>query len=205
MSTERVLIVEDDIKLLHHLEELLKANGLEVTPVGSAEEALERVEKERPDLVILDLTLPVMDGLTACRTLCGQLKLPVIVLTARDAPEIKITALGLGADDYVTKPFHPGELIARLRAVLRRAAANGAKTKTMIEAGPLQIDLEKRQVSREGAQVRLTKMAFDLLQEIAIHAYTVLTYEYLLKAEGGTHDQAVRTVHVHVGDLLRKL
>src|SRR5258708_7858232 len=205
MSTERVLIVEDDIKLLHHLEELLKSNGLQVTPVGSAEEALDRVEKERPDLVILDISLPGIDGLTACRTLCGQLKLPVILLTASDAPELKITALGLGADDYVTKPFHPGELIARLRAVLRRAAANGSSTKTMIEAGPLQIDLEKRQVSREGAQVRLTKMEFDLLQELAIHADTVLTYEYLLKAVWGTHVQDVRTVHVHVCHLRRKL
>src|SRR5205809_525616 len=109
MNRERVLVVEDDLKLLQQVKDMLIAQGYEAAAVGSAEEALERVERERPDIIILDISLPGIDGLTACRTLCGQLKLPVILLTASDAPELKITALGLGADDYVTKPFHPGE------------------------------------------------------------------------------------------------
>ena len=205
MSSERVLIVEDDIKLQHQLEELFCAHGFMSSGVGSAEEGLQRVERDRPDLVILDISLPGIDGLTACRTLCGQLKLPVILLTASDAPELKITALGIGADDYVTKPFHPGELMARVRAVLRRAAANGEATRSFIEAGALQIDLVKREVFRDGQQIRLTKMEFDLLQELAIHADSVLTYEYLLKAVWGTHVQDVRTVHVHVCHLRRKI
>src|ERR1051325_12173637 len=103
MSSERVLIVEDDVKLLSQLEELFSAHGFVTTGADSAEKGLERVERERPDLVVLDISLPGIDGLTACRTLCGQLKLPVILLTAADTPELKITALGLGADDYVTK------------------------------------------------------------------------------------------------------
>jgi DNA-binding response OmpR family regulator len=205
MNRERVLVVEDDLKLLQQVKDMLIAQGYEAAAVGSAEEALERVEKERPDLIILDISLPGIDGLTACRTLCGQLKLPVILLTAADAPELKITALGLGADDYVTKPFHPGELIARIKAVLRRAAASGEAAQSVIEAGPLRIDLEKREVFRDGAPIRLTKMEFDLLQELAIHADTVLTYEYLLRAVWGTSIQDVRTVHVHVCHLRRKL
>src|SRR5437763_1896350 len=156
MSSERVLIVEDDVKLLQQLGELFSSHGFTTTVADSAEKGLERVERERPDLVILDISLPGIDGLTACRTLCGQLKLPVILLTASDAPELKITALGIGADDYVTKPFHPGELIARTRAILRRAAAKGESTRSFIEAGPLQIDLVKREVFRDGQQVRLT-------------------------------------------------
>src|SRR5215470_1977515 len=104
MSSEKVLIVEDDVKLSSQLQELFSTHGFTTKVAGSAEDGLDKVERERPDLVVLDISLPGIDGLTACRTLCGQLKLPVILLTASDAPELKITALGIGADDYVTKP-----------------------------------------------------------------------------------------------------
>src|SRR5262249_7080220 len=154
--------------------------------------------------VLLDIALPGLDGIEVCRQLREWSEVPVILLTAADAPQTKMTALDLGADDYLTKPFHMGELLARVRAVLRRAAATSAPP-TVVNAGSLTIDLARREVRRGDEEVRLTKTEFDLLRELVTHADRVLTYSHLLEAVWGPNYDDIHLVHVHVGNLRRKL
>src|SRR5207302_1495167 len=142
----------------------------EVRVVNNGPGALLAVAEYEPHLVLLDITMPGMDGLEVCRRLREWSAVPVILLTAADAPQTKMTALDLGADDYLTKPFHMGELLARVRAVLRRAAAIAAPPRAVVKAGGLTIDLARREVRRGEAPVRLTKTEFELLRELVTHA-----------------------------------
>jgi two-component system KDP operon response regulator KdpE len=130
---------------------------------------------------------------------------PIILLTAADMPQTKIAALDLGADDYLTKPFHMGELLARLRAVLRRVEARGASPSSLFTVGDLTIDLARREVRLGGEEVRLTKTEFDLLRELITHADKVLTYSHLLTTVWDPAYDDVHLVHVHVGNLRRKI
>ena len=206
MSEGQVLLVEDDPHLRQVLSTQLQQHGWQVHTESLGREALETFDRVRPDIVLLDIGLEDMDGLQVCRTLRRQSSVPIILVTAADSQQTKITALELGGDDYLTKPFYLGELLARMRAVLRRArSVSEANQSKVLHVGSLQIDLSKHEVSREGIPVRLTKTEFDILKELICHQDQVLTYEYLLKTVWGENYQDIRALHVHVSHLRRKL
>ena len=205
MSETRILIAEDDGKMARHLEMHLSVRGYDVSLVDHGDSILPAVERVRPDLVLLDISLPGMDGLTACGRVCKEYGIPVVMITAKDDPSTKVIALEFGADDYITKPFHLGELVARVRAVLRRATRQGKQSEPIIEVDNLRIDLSRREVSRDGESIHLTKIEFDLLAELLKHADTVLTYDVLLNRLWGPGYTDTGTIHVHVCNLRRKL
>jgi two-component system, OmpR family, KDP operon response regulator KdpE len=205
MSGERILIVEDDAKIQRLLHSHLGAHGYDPLVADDGEKALGIVSGGKVDLVLLDITLPGIDGLEVCRQIREVSSVPIILVTAAERPETKMAALELGGDDYLTKPFHTGELVARIRAVLRRAGAAQEQTPTVIEFGGVIVDLEKREVRRDSEVVHLTKIEYDLLCELATHPDKVLTYDYLLNAVWGPGYDDVRLVHVHVFNLRRKL
>lgn len=201
---QRILVVDDDPQIQRMLKSQLGVRGYAVTAVSNGPDALVAVADEAPDLVLLDIAMPGMDGLEVCRQLREWSSVPILLLTVADTPQTKITALDLGADDYLTKPFHMGELLARVRALLRRAAGS-EKAPAIIVAGELTIDLTRHEVRRAGSLIHLTKTEFDLLRELATHADKVLTYSHLLHAVWGGDYDDVHLVHVHVGNLRRKI
>jgi two-component system KDP operon response regulator KdpE len=201
----RILVVDDDPQIQRMLRSQLAARGYDVRVVDNGPDALLAVADDEPHLVLLDITMAGMDGLEVCRQLREWSSVPIVLLTAADVPQTKIAALDLGADDYLTKPFHMGELLARVRAVLRRAEARGSAPRSVITVGELTIDLARREVRREGEEVRLTKTEFDLLRELVTHADKVLTYSHLLNAVWGPAYDDAHLVHVHVGNLRRKI
>lgn len=204
MSLGRLLVVDDDPQIQRMLQSQLGARGYEVRVVANGPDALLAVADDDPQLVLLDISMPGMDGLEVCRQLREWSAVPIILLTAADTPQSKINALDLGADDYLTKPFHMGELLARVRAVMRRAGAEG-KAPSVVTLGNLTVDLARRQVRRGEEEIRLTKTEFELLREFVTHADKVLTYSYLLDAVWGLAYDDVHLVHVHVGNLRRKI
>lgn len=197
----------------HLLQSHLALNGWAVQVAGTAREAMSVITGEANGsiiLVLLDIGLPDGDGLDICRKLREWSDVPIILVTAADAPQLKVAALELGADDYLTKPFYTGELVARIRAVLRRARA-AADTKPLITSvsavtvDDLTVDLGQRTVLRGDIKVSLTKLEFDLLREFVTHLDQVLTYSHLLQAVWGAGYEDIRVVHVHVSHLRRKL
>jgi two-component system KDP operon response regulator KdpE len=203
-----VLVVEDDPTMQHLLRLQLVARGFEVDVVGNGHDALTTIADEPPDVVLLDITLPGDDGLQVCREIRRTSSVPVILVTAADAPQTKVAALELGGDDYLTKPFHMEELVARIRAVLRRTAGrvpDVAPPPVYIQAGALTIDTARREALLNGAPIHLTKIEFDLLHELATHSEKVLTYHHLLKAVWGPSSDNARLVHVHIFHLRRKI
>jgi two-component system, OmpR family, KDP operon response regulator KdpE len=201
----RILVVDDDPQIQRMLRSQLAARGYDVRIVDNGPDALLAVADDEPHLVLLDITMAGMDGLEVCRQLREWSSVPIVLLTAADVPQTKIAALDLGADDYLTKPFHMGELLARVRAVLRRAEARGSARSSVITVGDLTIDLARREVRRDGEEVHLTKTEFDLLRELVTHADKVLTYSHLLNAVWGPAYDDAHLVHVHVGNLRRKI
>jgi len=186
--------------------EQLRLRGWESVATASGKTALELVASDPPDLVLLDIGLEDMDGLQVCRELRRHSDLPIVLVTAADTPEMKITALELGADDYLTKPFYFGELLARMKAVLRRTRQQGGQRGTSeLQVGVLHISLELREVRQNGVLLRLTKTEFDLLKELARYPDQVLTYEHFLKTIWGEGAEDVRALHVHMSNLRRKL
>lgn len=204
MSDERILVVDDDPQIQRMLSTQLAVRGYDVHVVSNGPDALIAASNETFDLIVLDIMMPEMDGLEVCRQLREWSAVPVILLTAADTPQSKITGLDLGADDYLTKPFNMGELLARMRAVLRRAAGDEKPTATVV-AGDLTIDLAGREVQRGGEPVHLTKTEFDLLRELVTHADKVLTYDHLLRAVWDFAYEDSHLVQVHVGNLRRKI
>ncbi len=204
MSEARLLVVDDDPKIQRLLQSQLTLRGFTVQSVSTGREALMAIGDEPPQLVLLDLSLPEMDGISVCKQLRGWSEVPVILLTANDAVDSKIAALESGADDYLTKPFHMGELMARIRSVLRRANSGLADSSTF-SLGDIMIDLAQREVRRGDELIHLTRMEFDLLAELVRHADKVLTYGHLLNAVWGAGTEDIHSVHVHVSNLRRKL
>jgi DNA-binding response OmpR family regulator len=208
MSGELILIVDDEPHIVQLACLYLEREGFRVASVGDGEAALGAVERHKPALMVLDIMLPKLDGLEVCRRLRLQgSPLPILMLTARDDDVDKIIGLELGADDYLTKPFNPREMIARVKAILRRnQMAPGAVAGAPLHLGDLVIDPASREVTVGGQLVNLRAQEFDLLLTLAEHKGLVLTREQLLeKAWGYDYYGQSRTVDVHIGHLRRKL
>lgn len=202
----RILVVEDDPDIAELVEHHLSRAGYETSVVGTGTEALEQIRR-RPDLVVLDLMLPGLSGFEICRLMRGDpqtASVPIIMLTARAEEEARVQGLDLGADDYVTKPFSPRELVARLRAVLRRTQPYGPDK--ILRFGPLVVDLDRHEVSEDGRPVRLTAKEFLLLKYLIEHAGRVLSRDLLLSDVWGyQYTGGTRTVDVHIRRLREKL
>jgi two-component system KDP operon response regulator KdpE len=181
----RILLVDDEAAIQRALGPLLRSRGSEVDIAGTASEALQMFADCAPALVVLDLGLPDLEGTEVCRRIRAASQVPIIVLSARGAEPDKVNALDLGADDYVTKPFGPEELLARIRVALRRIAAEGDGESGTIRAGALAIDYDRRRVVRDGTEIRLTPKEFDLLSLLVRNHDRVLTHRAILKEVWG--------------------
>ena len=206
----RILLVEDESSIADPFAKILRREGFDAIIARTAAEALERARDVEPDLVLLDLALPDGDGRDVCRTLRATSSVPVIMVTARGTETDKIVGLEIGADDYVVKPFSAAEVIARIRAVLRRAAAAGgaadAGPAEPIRVGGLEVDLAARRVRLDGDELDLSRKEFDLLAELARHAGRVVKREDLMSRVWDENwFGSTKTLDVHVGWLRRKL
>jgi DNA-binding response OmpR family regulator len=201
----RILIVDDEPKIVRLVADYLEAGGYAVITARTGDEALMRVRTERPDLVVLDLGLPSLDGLDVTRAIRRDGELPIIMLTARDDETDRIIGLELGADDYVTKPFSPRELVARVRAVLRRHASSGSAAETL-SVGDLALDVPRMRLTRAGEPVELTATEFALLVALARQPGRVFTRSQLLDAiHGVAFASYERAIDAHVKNIRRKL
>jgi two-component system KDP operon response regulator KdpE len=202
----RVLVVDDEPPIRRFLRASLAAAGYGVEEAATGAEALRMAASHPPDAVLLDLGLPDTDGVEVTRRLREWSAVPVVVLSARGRESDKIEALDAGADDYVTKPFAIGELIARLRAALRRAARPPGETEAVVVTGPLAIDLARRRVTLDGADVKLTPIEYRLLVTLARHAGRVLTHAALLREVWGPGSTTQHHyLRVFMAQLRRKL
>lgn len=200
----RILVVEDDQRTAELLGRLLQSAGFQAAAASSGEEALEVAASGGIDLVLLDVGLPGMDGFATCRALRALSDTPILMLTARGEPDDRVTGLEQGADDYVAKPFDPRELIARIRAILRRAAPSAGER--VVEAGPVRLDPASRVVSLDGAPVELTTTEFDVLRVLVSRAGSVVPREKLMElARGSDYGAFNRSIDMHVSNLRRKL
>lgn len=192
MKKRPVLVVDDEISILRYVSALLRRNGYDTVTASNGEEGLILAEQENPMLVILDIMMPLVNGFEVCQRLREWSEVPLIMLSAKADENDKVKCLDLGADDYITKPFGAEELMARIRAVLRRTEAAGAVTdRPPFSAGELKISFAQRQVTMAGQEVRLTRTEFGLLQELALNAGKVLTHIHLLQKIWGPeyHDE----------------
>ncbi len=200
----RILIVDDEPEILRLVRDYLASAGFSVATAKTGDEALMRARMDPPDLVVLDLGLPGLDGLDVTRSLRRQGDVPIIMLTARDDETDKLVGLELGADDYVTKPFSPRELVARVRAVLRRRS--GRTDAEILEAGELVLDVPRMRVTRAGDPVDLTATEFSLLAVMARQPGRVFTRSQLLDAiHGVSFESYERAIDAHVKNIRRKL
>ena len=203
--TSKVLVVDDEVHIVELARLYLTREGYEVEGVGDGDQAMARFGQLKPDLVILDIMLPGIDGLTLCKEIRKQSQVPIIMLTARDEVTDKVVGLEVGADDYLTKPFHPQELVARAKALLRRARVEPDLPK-LIRAGKLEIDLERHEVRHGKARVQLRPKEFDLLTLLARHPGRVFQRSELLDLVWGYDFPGyTRTVDVHVQQVREKL
>ena len=202
---EVILVVDDELKIVKQARDYLERSGYRVLSAGDGKTALAQARHERPDLVVLDLNLPEMDGLDVCRALRRESDVPIIMLTARVGEADRLIGLELGADDYITKPFSPRELVARVRAVLRRVRG-GVRTPGLIRVADLEIDLHGHRVSRAGESIPLTRSEFNLLAVLAQHPGQTFSRAQLLdRLHGVAYDGYDRSVDAHVKNLRHKL
>ena len=195
--SERVLLVEDDVRLAEMVSEYLGGAGFDISRVASGAAALERLARQPYDALVLDLNLPDIDGLEVCRRLRAKWDTPVLMLTARGEPMDRVVGLELGADDYLPKPFEPRELLARLRALLRRAHAPARSN--LMRFGRLEIDRDSRLVRIDGAERTLTSLQYELLVALADNAGRVLSRDALMALVKGQPLEAFdRSIDVHV-------
>ena len=206
-ARQRILVVEDEANIASFVSMYLRKAGFDVRVSANGSDALARVPADSPALIVLDLMLPDVDGIDVCRRIRQHSDVPILMLTARDDDVDKIIGLEVGADDYLTKPFNPRELVARVKSILRRSTSRRRDPEAaVLEQGLLRIDSGRREVSVDGNEVQLAPKEFDLLWELLDHRGLVLTRDQLLERVWGyTFAGDTRTVDVHVGQLRRKL
>jgi len=204
-----ILVVDDEPKIARLVRDYMEASGFRAVMAHDGKAALAQFRYERPDLVVLDLNLPGMNGIDVARAIRQERNTPIIMLTARVEETDRIVGLELGADDYVTKPFSPRELVARVRAVLRRTSGSAADREAAsapLQAGDLTIDPEKRAVVRKGHTIDLTTTEFDLLLTLARTPGRVFSrMELLDRVQGAAYEGYERTIDVHVKNLRKKI
>lgn len=207
MNTDLILLVDDEPNIIELAQLYLEREGYQVISAADGRAALNAVEEFRPALMVLDLMLPEVDGLEVCRTLRGKGDpIAILMLTARDEDIDKILGLELGADDYLTKPFNPRELVARVKAVLRRGGGEQDQEDLPLQIEDLQIDPLRREVKIGGVPVEIRTQEFDLLYTLVRHRGIVLSRDQLLNlAWGYDYYGNTRTVDVHIGHLRKKL
>jgi DNA-binding response OmpR family regulator len=206
-KTQSVLVVEDESSIASFVALYLKNAGYGVRTAANGAEALSAASSDQPDLIVLDLMLPDIDGIEVCKRIRQRSEVPILMLTARDEDVDKIIGLEVGADDYLTKPFNPRELVARVKSILRRTTpARRERESAIIEHGDLSVDAGRREVRVAEEEVQLAPKEFDLLWELLDHRGLVLTRDQLLERVWGyTFAGDTRTVDVHVRQLRRKL
>ncbi len=199
-----ILVVDDEPKVARLARDYLEKNGFRVVTASDGQSALTTARREKPDLVVLDLMLPVMDGREVCRILRRESDVPIIMLTALSEEIDQVTGLEIGADDYITKPFSPRALIARVRALIRRTHGD-MKAPNNTRIGELEIDIQKYSVTFNGMPVKLTPNEFKLLQILAVRPGQVITREQLLDDLHGAASSTDRSVDSHIKNLRKKL
>jgi DNA-binding response OmpR family regulator len=200
-----ILVVDDEPKIVRLARDYLEKNGFRVVTAGDGPSALASARRERPDLVVLDLLLPGLDGREVCRILRRESDVPVIMLTALSEESDQIVGLEIGADDYIIKPFSPRALVARVRALLRRAQGD-VQAPAVIRAGGLEVDVTRHSATLAGALLHLTPSEFDLLAALARHPGQTLTRQQLMDdLYGGAASSVDRSIDSHVKNLRRKL
>lgn len=205
MKGAKVLVIDDERQIRRALQLALSGSGYAVQTAATGAEGLDVLNSNPPDIVLLDLGLPDIDGLEMCRRIRVQSVVPIIVLSVRGEEQTKVAAFDLGADDYLTKPFGMDELLARIRVALRHATG-ASGTGAVLTFGDLSIDLAKRQVVVHGQEVKLTPTEFDVLKYLALHAGQVVTHRMLLQAVWGPDYQAeTQYLRVFIGQLRRKI
>jgi two-component system, OmpR family, response regulator RegX3 len=202
----RVLVVEDEESFSDALSYMLRREGYEVEVAATGPDALTAFDRSGADMVLLDMMLPGLSGTEVCRSLRAKSQVPIIIVTARDAEVDKVVGLELGADDYVTKPFSSRELVARIRAVLRRGAEPDELMTSTVEAGPVRMDIERHVVSVDGTQIAIPLKEFDLLELLLRNAGRVLTRGQLIdRVWGADYVGDTKTLDVHVKRLRSKI
>jgi two-component system KDP operon response regulator KdpE len=201
-----ILVVDDEREILRALQRSLVAHGYRVLTASNGEDALSTIAQQRPDLVVLDLLMPGMSGLEVCRQVRATSSLPIIVLSVKDTEHDKVEALDLGADDYVAKPFHMNEVLARIRVALRRIAHTSLGTEPRFQAGPLSIDFAQRLVELNGEALALTPTEYDLLKVFISYRGKLLTRKMLVRELWGNDGQdRGHSLHVYVARLRQKI
>ena len=201
-----ILVVDDEREIVRALYRALKAHGYNVHTSSNGEEAVEAATTLRPDLVLLDLLLPGINGLEVCRRVRAESNVPIIVLSVKDAERDKVEALDLGADDYVAKPFGIEEVLARVRVALRRTIQPASGAEPRFQSGPLSVDFARRQVKLREQEISLTPTEFDLLKVFIIYRGKLLTRQMLLKEVWGEQAHArTHSLHVYVAQLRQKI
>ena len=201
----RIMIVDDEPQIRRFVRASLTAHGYEVIEAGDGAEAIRKATVDKPDVIVLDLGLPDLEGGEVTRRIREWSKVPIIVLTVRNREEDKIDALDRGADDYVTKPFGMGELMARIRAALRRRLTESG-AEPVFRSGGLTVDLVQRTVTLDGTELRLSPREYDLLSLLARHAGRVVTHRQILREIWGpAHEKETQYLRVYVGQLRQKL
>lgn len=202
----KILVVDDEAKIVHLARDYLEHAGFSVVSAGDGQRAVEAAHSEQPDLIVLDLGLPGMDGLDVTRSIRRKSEVPIVMLTARGDESDRVVGLELGADDYLVKPFSPKELVARVRAVLRRTTARGPRQDEVVHALDVTLDMPRMRAERAGQIVVLTRAEFHLLAALARQPGRILTRAQLLEAlHEVAFDSYERAIDTHIKNLRRKL
>jgi two-component system KDP operon response regulator KdpE len=207
MTTQtQILVIDDEPQILRALRTILTAKKFQVSVARNGEEGLTLAASQQPDLIILDLSLPDIDGIEVCRQLREWTRIPIIVLSVRDSERDKVRALDSGADDYLTKPFGIEELLARIRVALRHATSSQGSKSSIVKVGPVEIDLVEHVVTRQGEVVRVTATEFKLLAYMAANAGRILTHQGILTQVWGPADaDHVEYLRVYMRQLRMKI